>query len=275
MRITRWDTAAEIIKQTRISQSEVELLEEAVAKQVDLSHANLPGYPLSGANLNRARLADACLSGADLDHARLAGANLAGAVLSRADLSRADLSGANLSGADLAGAILVGADLSGAELIGANLAGADLSYSSVASANRSGADLSNVRLLGCCELPLSSPQFIQSSLRRAMLDYRARHPNVPIVDDLDRRILDSITSGGALDMDAWHTCDTTHCRAGWAIHLAGNRGYALENSTDAAEAGAAIYLASTGRLPNFFASHDRALQDIAAWAALAAWGVPQ
>jgi hypothetical protein len=27
---------------------------------------------------------------------------------------------------------------------------------------------------------------------------------------------------GALDMESWHTCDTTHCIAGWACHLAPN-----------------------------------------------------
>ena len=29
-------------------------------------------------------------------------------------------------------------------------------------------------------------------------------------------------------MSDWHTCDTTHCRAGWIVHLAGAAGYALE-----------------------------------------------
>jgi hypothetical protein len=29
-------------------------------------------------------------------------------------------------------------------------------------------------------------------------------------------------------MGQWHSCNTTHCRAGWAVHLAGEEGYALE-----------------------------------------------
>ena len=29
-------------------------------------------------------------------------------------------------------------------------------------------------------------------------------------------------------MDSWHSCDTTHCRAGWVTHLAGKEGAALE-----------------------------------------------
>jgi hypothetical protein len=41
-----------------------------------------------------------------------------------------------------------------------------------------------------------------------------------------------------LDMRAWHSdCGTAHCIAGWAVHLAGARGYALEARFDAAAAG--------------------------------------
>lgn len=58
-------------------------------------------------------------------------------------------------------------------------------------------------------------------------------------------------------------CGTTHCRAGSSIHLAGAAGYALEKRLGSAEeAGRAIYLASTGRVPYFFASNERALADI-------------
>jgi len=66
-----------------------------------------------------------------------------------------------------------------------------------------------------------------------------------------------------LEMGAWHTCDTMHCRAGLAIHLAGPAGYALEEKLGSAEhAGRAIYRASTGRSPYFFATNKRALEDI-------------
>ena len=33
---------------------------------------------------------------------------------------------------------------------------------------------------------------------------------------------------GALDMTAWHTCETTHCIGGTAIHQAGEVGWRLE-----------------------------------------------
>jgi hypothetical protein len=29
-------------------------------------------------------------------------------------------------------------------------------------------------------------------------------------------------------MSDWHSCNTTHCRGGWVVHLAGEPGYALE-----------------------------------------------
>jgi hypothetical protein len=45
-------------------------------------------------------------------------------------------------------------------------------------------------------------------------------------------------------MDAWHTCGTTHCRAGWVVHLAGDAGYALERFHNTALAAQLIYDAS-------------------------------
>jgi hypothetical protein len=68
-------------------------------------------------------------------------------------------------------------------------------------------------------------------------------------------------------MDSWHTCETTHCRAGWAITLAGGPGKKLEKDYGPENAGRMIYLASTGRVPHFFATNERALEDIRACAA--------
>jgi hypothetical protein len=75
---------------------------------------------------------------------------------------------------------------------------------------------------------------------------------------------DSIQSPGCgLEMGAWHTCETTHCRGGWAIHHAGKAGYALEQKVgDPAVAARMIYRASTGRSPHFYATNERALEDI-------------
>jgi len=42
-------------------------------------------------------------------------------------------------------------------------------------------------------------------------------------------------------MSDWHTCKTSHCRAGWVVHLAGEAGYALERFHNTALAAQLIY----------------------------------
>jgi hypothetical protein len=63
-------------------------------------------------------------------------------------------------------------------------------------------------------------------------------------------------------MGTWHTCLTTHCRGGWSIELAGAAGRELEKEIGTERAAIAIYRASTGRIPWFYASNERALEDI-------------
>ena len=103
-------------------------------------------------------------------------------------------------------------------------------------------------------------------------EHRAAHPEVPVVEQLDARILKEIEKpGNTLDMRDWHggenhtdgtACGTTHCRAGLAM-LAGRAGLDLERKLGSAEdAGRAIYLASTGRAPYFFGSNGSALADM-------------
>lgn len=45
-------------------------------------------------------------------------------------------------------------------------------------------------------------------------------------------------------MDAWHTCENTHCRAGWVVALAGEPGRALEKFFNTELAAMMIYDAS-------------------------------
>ena len=88
---------------------------------------------------------------------------------------------------------------------------------------------------------------------------------VPIVDDLDRKVAEAAgAEGDRLDMSTWHkSCGTTHCRAGWAVALAGEAGRKLESIIGTEAAGRAIYEASTGRIaPDFYASDKAALADI-------------
>lgn len=160
----------------------------------------------------------------NLTGAVLRGANLTGAVLTGANLTDADLTGANLTGANLRGAILRGAVLRDANLTDADLRGADL---------RGAEGL----------------------------------PPVPTVAHIDAAILAAVegdAARGELDMDNWHSCETTHCRAGWAIVLAGEAGQALEDRVGPESAGVLIYAASRPGVPvpNFFASTANALADL-------------
>ncbi len=224
----------------------------ALEAGTDLARANLADADLTGADLARANLADANLAGANLADANLAGANLAGANLAGANLARAYLTGTDLARANLADANLAGADLAGANLAGANLArayltGADLTGTDLARAYLTGADLTG------------------TDLARAYLTVvNDKEYDIPVVENIDAKILAAIEAGGSLDMGSWHRCETTHCRAGWAIHLAGERGYALEKAVGARMAGAMIYRASRPGVPApwFFDTDERALADI-------------
>ena len=130
------------------------------------------------------------------------------------------------------GETLKAAAESEADLRGADLSEADLRVADLSEANLSGAD---------------------------------GLPSDLIIPNIDAAILTAIeTDGNKLDMDDWHRCETTHCRAGWAIHLAGPAGYELEKKIGPNAAGALIYAVSRPdkRIPNFGALTDEALADI-------------
>ena len=136
------------------------------------------------------------------------------------------VSGAVLSGADLSGAILSGADLRDAVLSGVDLRGAILS----------GVDLRDADLRG-----------------------------VPKIENIHKAIYEAVSKPGALDMSTWHTCETTHCRAGWVVTLAGEAGAAMEFCMGTPAAAALIYLKSDPKLekiPDFYADDETALADM-------------
>ena len=189
-----------------------------------------------------ADLGDADLGGANLGGAYLGGANLGGANLGGANLADANLGGANLAGANLGGAYLTDANLGGAYLAGANLGGANLG-----GANLGGANLAGANLAGALKI---------------------EDAEIPIIAKIDAAIMAAIDHGGKLDMGCWHGpegfCGTTHCRAGWAVHLAGESGRKLENRFGTQRAAAMIYRKSRPGQPApwFFASTEKAMADI-------------
>ena len=154
----------------------------------------------------------------------------------RAHLRVADLTGANLEGANLTGANLEGANLEGADLTDADLTDADL---------------------GCAGLS-------RAKLRGAKLPYDA-----PVVPNIHKKLAHVVNENN-LDMREWHTCETTHCRAGWAVTLAGEPGRELEEKIGTNAAAALIYMASDPELeqiPDWFAGKKTALADIQEMAA--------
>ena len=166
----------------------------------------------------------------------LSGAVLSDAVLSDAVLSDADLRGADLRDADLRGADLRGADLRDADLRGAVLSGADLSDAVLSGADLRGADLRGADL-----------------------------SDAPKIENIHQKVYAAASRPGALDMGDWHICETTHCRAGWVTHLAGEEGRALEELIGTPAAALLIYLASDptlDRFPDFYCGNAAALEDM-------------
>jgi Pentapeptide repeats (8 copies) len=94
-----------------------------------------------------------------------------------------------------------------ANLSDANLMGADLK-----GANLKGANLTDANLTGA-KLPAS-------------LNF------TPDADLIKKVANAALASDESLKMDTWHTCETTHCIAGWAIHLHPEGKRLVENSNE-------------------------------------------
>jgi len=66
-------------------------------------------------------------------------------------------------------------------------------------------------------------------------------------------------------MSDWHTCETTHCRAGWVVTLAGEAGRTLEKKTSTLFAAMQIYRKSSSikvSQARFFETDAQALADM-------------
>jgi hypothetical protein len=148
---------------------------------------------------------------------------------------RASLVGANLDGARLDGASLVGANLDGASLVGANLDGANLDGASLNRANLDGASLDGARLVGATGIVIAAdaPQRLRAAAAAALQE-------------------------GALEMGAWHSCDTTHCLGGWLIHQAGEVGRLLEATVGPGIAG--LMLGGVEAHSHFYDSNEAATE---------------
>lgn len=86
----------------------------------------------------------------------------------------------------------------------------------------------------------------------------------PVIPDIHKAIYAACSAPGALDMDRFHVCETTHCRAGLAVHLAGEAGYRLEKRTSSVFAAMMIYKASGAPISpcRFFDDGPTAMADM-------------
>jgi hypothetical protein len=95
--------------------------------------------------------------------------------------------------------------------------------------------------------------------------------SVPIINDIDRVVYEAVSApGNKLDMSDWHTCGTTHCRAGWVVHLAGEEGKKLESFFNAELAAMLIYRESGSPInpARFYDNNEEAMADIKARAGI-------
>lgn len=91
----------------------------------------------------------------------------------------------------------------------------------------------------------------------------ARIADAPVIPDIHKAVYDAASQPDALEMSDWH-CGTAHCRAGWAITLAGEAGRTLEEKIGTANAAYLIYAASDPArpVPDFYCGNDTALDDM-------------
>jgi len=87
---------------------------------------------------------------------------------------------------------------------------------------------------------------------------------VPILKNIHAQVETAIEKY-SLDMYKWHICETTHCRAGWVVTLAGEPGKKLEEQASTLFAAMQIYKKSSPikvLSSRFFDSNDDAKKDI-------------
>ncbi len=76
----------------------------------------------------------------------------------------------------------------------------------------------------------------------------------------------AVSQPNALDMATWHTCETTHCRAGWVVTLAGDEGKALEAFHRSTPLAAALIYRDSSKIHipmmRFYENNEDAMADM-------------
>jgi hypothetical protein len=84
-----------------------------------------------------------------------------------------------------------------------------------------------------------------------------------MIPNIDAEVFAAASAPRALDMRQWH-CGTAHCRAGWVVTLAGEKGKVLEAFHNTELAAMLIYRASGSPInpARFYDNDQRALADM-------------
>jgi hypothetical protein len=87
---------------------------------------------------------------------------------------------------------------------------------------------------------------------------------IPRIDRIHEKVYAAVSQPDALNMGDWHTCETTHCRAGWVVTLAGDAGKELEARFGTELAAMLIYRESGSPINpcRFYDSNEAALEDM-------------
>jgi len=87
---------------------------------------------------------------------------------------------------------------------------------------------------------------------------------IPVIPNIHKAVYEAASQPNAFDMSSFHACETTHCRAGWVVHLAGKAGYDLERRTSAEFAAMQIYKASGYLISpvRFYETNEQAMADM-------------
>jgi Pentapeptide repeats (8 copies) len=144
--------------------------------------------------------------------------------------STEDWESQSFANCDLRGCCFRGLDLRGGDFEGCKLDGADFTHA---------------QIKGC--------HFTRSSVQGVI--------GLPVFSDAPERlraVAEIIRDGkGELDMDVWHYCSTSHCIAGWGIHLAGAKGALMEEEHGPSTAG--LMLLGVEAATHFFDDNEDGL----------------
>ena len=83
--------------------------------------------------------------------------------------------------------------------------------------------------------------------------------------NIHQKVFAAVSQPDGFNMNSWHTCETTHCRAGWVIHLAGEQGRLFEDFYGTDLAALKIYRNSSPLfvpLMRFYEKHKEAMADM-------------